>query len=243
MNEKFGPPALIRGVIAHQNASLLKTQEIAPQEWSPNYRRTGVIAKKIGQYPLWKKDGTKVRTTLLQVLDNHVIKYIPPGEFDPKFVRRLETRRIVHKYGCVLIGTESIDPNLLTKEYMGLFKDSGVMPKKNISRFMVSPQAALPAGTPLNVTHYRVGDYVDVRGRTVYHGFEGVCFRHGFKGQPASHGVTKTHRRPGNIGGGGEKGLKIIFLENIEDYNEFLEFQEEFGLARNYPDTWEETFE
>lgn len=30
--------------------------------------------------------------------------------------------------------------------------------------------------------------------------------RHGFKGMPASHGVTKTHRRPGNIGGGGEKG-------------------------------------
>lgn len=30
--------------------------------------------------------------------------------------------------------------------------------------------------------------------------------RHGFSGMPASHGVTKTHRRPGNIGGGGEKG-------------------------------------
>lgn len=30
--------------------------------------------------------------------------------------------------------------------------------------------------------------------------------RHGFKGMPASHGVTKTHRRGGNIGGGGEKG-------------------------------------
>lgn len=29
--------------------------------------------------------------------------------------------------------------------------------------------------------------------------------RHGFKGMPASHGVTKTHRRPGNIGAGGEK--------------------------------------
>lgn len=26
--------------------------------------------------------------------------------------------------------------------------------------------------------------------------------RHGFKGQPASHGATKTHRRPGSIGGG-----------------------------------------
>lgn len=30
--------------------------------------------------------------------------------------------------------------------------------------------------------------------------------RHGFSGMPASHGVTKTHRRGGNIGGGGEKG-------------------------------------
>lgn len=29
--------------------------------------------------------------------------------------------------------------------------------------------------------------------------------RHGFSGMPASHGVTKTHRRGGNIGGGGEK--------------------------------------
>lgn len=36
-------------------------------------------------------------------------------------------------------------------------------------------------------------------------GFQGVMKRHGFKGMPASHGVTKTHRRPGNIGGGGGK--------------------------------------
>lgn len=37
-------------------------------------------------------------------------------------------------------------------------------------------------------------------------GFQGVMKRWGFSGMPASHGVTKTHRRPGNIGGGGEKG-------------------------------------
>lgn len=29
--------------------------------------------------------------------------------------------------------------------------------------------------------------------------------RWGFKGMPATHGVTKTHRRPGNIGAGGGK--------------------------------------
>lgn len=37
-------------------------------------------------------------------------------------------------------------------------------------------------------------------------GFQGVMKRHGFKGMPASHGATKTHRRGGNIAGGGEKG-------------------------------------
>lgn len=36
-------------------------------------------------------------------------------------------------------------------------------------------------------------------------GFQGVMKRWGFKGMPASHGVTKTHRRPGNIGSGGGK--------------------------------------
>ncbi|EDW26925.1 GL21036 [Drosophila persimilis] len=41
---------------------------------------------------------------------------------------------------------------------------------------------------------------------SVDHGFQGVVKRHGYMGMPASHGVTKTHRRPGNIGGGGEKG-------------------------------------
>lgn len=36
-------------------------------------------------------------------------------------------------------------------------------------------------------------------------GFQGVMKRWGFKGMPATHGVTKTHRRPGNIGSGGAK--------------------------------------
>lgn len=36
-------------------------------------------------------------------------------------------------------------------------------------------------------------------------GFQGVMKRWGFSGMPATHGVTKTHRRPGNIGSGGTK--------------------------------------
>lgn len=40
-------------------------------------------------------------------------------------------------------------------------------------------------------------------------GYQGVMKRWGFKGMPASHGVTKSHRRGGTIGSGGEKARVI----------------------------------
>lgn len=36
-------------------------------EWTPTTRRVGVIARKIGNYPIWSKDGKKMLSTLLQV--------------------------------------------------------------------------------------------------------------------------------------------------------------------------------
>lgn len=72
----------------------------------------------------------------------------------------------VEKFGCALVGAESTDPSLLTKEYCGLFANSGVMPKRILGRFIISPEAAVQPGTPISVNHFRVGDYVDVRGKT-----------------------------------------------------------------------------
>nr|XP_016942058.1 39S ribosomal protein L3, mitochondrial [Drosophila suzukii] len=197
-SDNFGVPAV-------KKENLINTKEASANEavWNPGLRRCGVIARKIGQYPLWLKNGERIRTTLLQIADNHVIKYIPPEEYVPAQTPNVKN---LHKRGCILVGSESTNPALLTKEYSGLFRDSGVVPKKNLARFIVSPEAQLEPGTPLNVNHFGIGDFVDVRGKTVDHGFQGVVKRHGFKGMPASHGVTKTHRRAGNIGGGGEKG-------------------------------------
>lgn len=112
---------------------------------------------------MWLKDGSKILTTLLQVLDNHVIKYYLPDEYDSP---RKRYSLVKNKKGCLLLGAEGTDPSLLTKEYCGLFKNSGVLPKKILARFFVSPESALPPGTPLNVLHFKVGDYVDVRGKT-----------------------------------------------------------------------------
>ncbi|XP_066991756.1 large ribosomal subunit protein uL3m [Anabrus simplex] len=204
LQDKYGLPSVIGGVTTYQQ-SPLKIEPMEKGVWAPGHRRTGLIARKIGIYPMWLNNGEKLLTTLLQVVDNHVIRYIPPEDFVPP---RQPLRRIqkANKYGCLLVGAECADPQTFTKEYCGLFKNSGVMPKKVLGRFIVSPEAALSPGTPLFASHFKVGEYVDVRGLTIDRGFQGVMKRWKFKGQPASHGVTKTHRRPGNIGGGGEKG-------------------------------------
>lgn len=164
VEEKYGKPVINKGLLTYENsASLLKTESLPPVEWRKGLSRTGVIARKLGHFPLWLKNGKRIDTTVLQVADNHVIKYIPPESFKPTQRKHLQN---FNGKGCLMVGSESIDPNLLTANYAGLFKGSGVMPKKNLSRFIISPQAALLPGTQLNATHFRVGDYVDVRGNT-----------------------------------------------------------------------------
>jgi large subunit ribosomal protein L3 len=173
--------------------------------WTPRTLRTGVLALKIGVIPQWTKSGEKFHTTLLQVLDNHVIRYIPPECYSnyPLYKR---SKWPPNKYGCVVVGALSCQPFHFTKAYCGLFTEAGVPPKRKLTSFLVTPDAAVQPGTPLYVSHFRVGDYIDVQAKTIGHGFQGVVKRWGFKGGPASHGTTKWHRRPGNIAGGRGKG-------------------------------------
>lgn len=66
IESKWGPREVGLGMTNHN--SPLKVQPIEPQlEWTENSTRTGVIAKKIGIYPMWLKNGKKVLATLLQV--------------------------------------------------------------------------------------------------------------------------------------------------------------------------------
>lgn len=145
--DRFGAPAIVKGVETYPNAvstdSLVKIKELPKVQWSMKERRCGVIARKIGEVPLWKKDGTKIITTMLQVEDNHVIKYYKPNEFEPSQKPRVTNLK---KFGCLLVGAGSTNPSRFTKEYCGLFKDSGVMPKQHLARFLVTPSSQLLPG-------------------------------------------------------------------------------------------------
>ncbi|KAK7055018.1 54S ribosomal protein L3 [Halocaridina rubra] len=195
--------AFVSDVIASQYSSPLRSDPWERGHWTEKSHRCGVIARKIGVYPMWKKDGTRLLTTLLQVSDNHVIKYIPPEELANTYFRQ-KLNRNPNTAGLV-VGADSLDPRQVTKEFHSLFSESGILPKKKVTKFLITPDAKLSPGTPLYASHFRPGDYVDIYGVTIDRGFQGVMKRWGFHGMPKTHGVTKSHRHGGNTGGGGEK--------------------------------------
>ncbi|KAL0273529.1 UNVERIFIED_CONTAM: hypothetical protein PYX00_006163 [Menopon gallinae] len=185
--------------------SPLKEEPVVKGEWFPNCVRSGLIGIKIGMLPQWLKNGELIWTTLLQVVENQVIKYIPPGKYNDLRPYAKKYRFWTKGLGDLVVGAINSNPLTLTKEYCNLFAGSGVPPKSILTKFPIHPEAIIQPGTPLYAAHFKVGDYVDVTGKTMDRGFQGVMKRWGFHGMPSSHGQTKTHRRPGNIGAGGDK--------------------------------------
>ncbi|KAM9307574.1 large ribosomal subunit protein uL3m [Gastrophryne carolinensis] len=166
----------------------LKDEPWPIQPWEAGSIRVGIIAVKLGMVPLWTKSGEKHAVTMLQVRDCHVIKY-SPKEGDGKSA-------------LLTVGGKNVSPFYKSESAMELYQEAGVPPKQKISIFKVSNNAILKPGTPLYAAHFRPGQYVDVTAKTIGKGFQGVMKRWGFAGQPASHGQTKTHRRPGAIAAG-----------------------------------------
>ena len=181
------------------NESLIPSSESRSQFQEEFSRRVGLIMKKIGVLPYWKKDGTRGLTTLLQLIDNHVIKSYTIEHYAKQVV--YQNRWKTDGLACVVMGAESQDPRSVTQAYAGLFREAGVLPKKKLTSMYVTEDALLPPGTPMNIHHFRVGDYVDVYGKTIDHGFQGVVKRWEFKVKPKK-GTTKDHRRPGSISRG-----------------------------------------
>ncbi|XP_020662525.3 large ribosomal subunit protein uL3m [Pogona vitticeps] len=163
----------------------LKDEPWPLHPWEPGSKRVGLIAVKLGMLPLWTKTGERVPVTLLQVQDCHVLKYVPKEQNDGQ--------------SALVVGGRNVSAFRKSETAMQRYREVGVPPKEKHSVFVVSENAIIKPGTPLYAAHFRPGQYVDVTAKTIGKGFQGVMKRWGFKGQPATHGQTKTHRRPGSV--------------------------------------------
>ncbi|KAG0293912.1 54S ribosomal protein L9, mitochondrial [Linnemannia gamsii] len=161
------------------------TAATQPATWTHKSLRTGVIARKKGMTAMWDEWGVRIPVTVLQLEQCQVVQ-----------VLNEET----HGYTALQIGSTDRTPKNVTQPMLGHFTKAGVEPKRKLFEFEVTPDAVLPVGTELVASHFVPGQFVDCSAPTMGKGFQGAMKRHGFGGQPASHGTSLTHRSLGSTG-------------------------------------------
>jgi large subunit ribosomal protein L3 len=90
----------------------------------------------------------------------------------------------------------------ITKPEAGHFAKAGVEAGRGLWEFRLGDGEGedIAIGAELIVELFQPGQRVDVTGATIGKGFAGTIKRHHFKGQPATHGNSLSHRAPGSIG-------------------------------------------
>lgn len=71
-----------------------------------------------------------------------------------------------------------------------------------LKEFTVPDVSTYKVGEKIDLLTFSVGDVVEVSAISKGKGYQSVIKRHGFKGQPRSHGQKHSENAPGSIGGG-----------------------------------------
>jgi len=144
-----------------------------------------VIGEKVGMTQLFDEKGNL-----------HAVSVVKAG---PCKVVRVRTQE-KDGYCAVCIGFGEIEEKALNKPQAGYFKKSSQSPVKYIKEHRVADVKGFEVGqTVLLEKIFKPGDYVDVQGKIKGRGFACAMKRHGFKGQPASHGASDRERAPGGL--------------------------------------------
>ena len=147
--------------------------------------RAGIIAKKLGMTRFFREDGSNIPVTLIGVEKNYVTR-----------VREVSQKNLKQ----VQIASGNIKVKKITKPIRNYFSKLKIEPKKKILEFKVANDQNLNSGDTLDVSFFKVGQYVDVIGKSNGKGFAGSMKRHNFGGLRATHGVSVSHRSHGSTG-------------------------------------------
>jgi len=149
-----------------------------------------IIGKKVGMTQVFRDDGSVCPVTVVTAGPCVVLQ-----------VKRSDSK---DGYDAIQLGYEDIKPSKATKPAIGHAARANTTPKRIVREFrLYNEQVETEPGAVWTVEAFEGVKFVDVTGTTKGKGFAGGVKRHGFKGQPASHGVERKHRSPGSIGGHG----------------------------------------
>ena len=174
----------------------------------------GIIGKKLGMTHLYQDDRF-VPVTVIQA--------------GPCVVVQTKTQAS-DGYNALQIGlVERIREGKLSQALMGHIKSAGLPVRRLMELRTDGASAPAPQpGEKILVSIFQEKEMVTVTGVSKGKGFQGVMFRHNFKGGPASHG-SMFHRAPGSIGASsypsrvwkgmrmaGKMGNEKVTVKNLE---------------------------
>ncbi len=151
-----------------------------------------IYGKKIGMTQLFSEDGDMSAVTLIEVEPVYLLDKFEHAS-GPKA-----------RIGCFKLKPNQVKK--LKKPLRGYFSKLKVVPYRLIREVDVvveqkeaKDSKEVKDSKEIGVELFKPGDLVDVQALTKGKGFAGGMKRHGWSGQPKSHGST-THRRLGSAG-------------------------------------------
>ena len=147
----------------------------------------GLVGRKCGMTGVFAKTGASIPVTVVEVMPNRVTQ-IKTADIDG--------------YCAIQVTHGKRSSARVNKAIRGHCAKSGVEVGDVIREFRVTADELAKAkiGGELNVSIFKEGQSVDVRGLTRGKGFSGTVKRHNFRTQDATHGNSLSHRAPGSIG-------------------------------------------
>ncbi len=172
-----------------------------------------LLGRKIGMTQIFNNIGNVIPITILQL--------------GPCFITQIKTIE-KHGYNAIQIGYEIVKNKKLNKSELGHLNKFQLPNVKYLKEFRVETCDKFTIGQTISIADLKIGNYIDVKGKSIGKGFAGYQKRHNFTRGPMSHG-SKNHRQPGSIGAGttpgrvfpgkkmaGRMGYNQITIKNLE---------------------------
>jgi large subunit ribosomal protein L3 len=173
----------------------------------------GVLGNKVGMTQIFDENGSVIPVTVIKA--------------GPCIISQIKTES-VDGYNSVQVGYLKKNEKNIKKTELGHFKKANILPLHFLKEYRLDKNHNFLLGQVIDVEIFSLGQYVNVKAKTIGKGFSGNQRRHNFARGPMTHG-SKNHRAPGSIGAGttpgrvfpgkkmaGQKGSNNITISNLK---------------------------
>nr|AYR05837.1 ribosomal protein L3 [Lithothamnion sp.] len=172
-----------------------------------------LLGTKIGMTQIFNNQGSAIPVTVLQL--------------GPCFITQIKTIKS-DGYNAIQIGYLEVPTKKLNKAELGHLQKIRLAALRHLKEYRVCSCEGFELGQTININKLKIGDLIDISGKSIGKGFTGYQKRHHFSRGPMSHG-SKNHRQPGSIGAGttpgrvfpgkkmaGRMGYKNVTIKNLQ---------------------------